>query len=177
LADGVVAWIVGLPSSGKSTLAARVASALRQRGTPTVELDGDALRACIVPEHGYGDRGRNDFYETLARTAALLARQGNVIVVSATASRAAFRRRARALWPRFIEVFVDVPLATCMERDAKGLYAAGVAALPGLKVTFEPPLRPEVVVHGADAAAVASVVGAIDTLDGAAPALRLPVVE
>lgn len=167
----MVVWLTGLPSSGKSTLAAQVAAALRERGTATVELDGDALRACIVPEHGYGDHGRRSFYETLARLAALLARQGSVIVVSATASRAAFRDRARALSPRFVEVFLDVPIAACVERDAKGLYAAGVSMLPGLSVAYETPLHPEVVVHDADAEAVAAVLGAVDALDARARSL------
>ena len=146
---GLVVWLTGLPSSGKSTLARRVAAALRERGTSTLELDGDAVRAAMVPAHGYDDEGRAAFYETLARLAALAAAQGHVVLVPATASKSSFRARARALAPRFVEVFLDVPLQICTSRDAKGLYALDPRDLPGSGVVFERPIHPDLVVTGA----------------------------
>lgn len=164
MADGIVVWFTGLPSSGKSTLAEHVAVELRRRNVATAELDGDALRGCFVPAHGYGESDRRDFYETLARLSALLAGQGLVVLVPATATRAAFRARGRKLWSRFVEVFVDVPLDVCMQRDTKGLYAAGRSALPGVDVTFERPAHPEVTVRSADPEDVDRVVRAIDAM-------------
>jgi adenylylsulfate kinase len=158
---GRVVWITGLPSSGKSTLAGRVARALADRGAAPVLLDGDAVRAAIVPPHGYDERGRADFYETLARLAALLAGGGALVVVPATAARAAFRARARELAPGFLEVFLDVPLAECARRDAKGLYAAAAPDLPGVGLAYERPRTPDVVVEDAGPASVARVLDAI----------------
>jgi adenylylsulfate kinase len=147
---GTIVWLTGLPSSGKSTLAARVADALRVRGHErVVVLDGDALRAAIVPPHDYDDAGRDAFYETLARLAALLASQGLDVLVPATARKREHRARARALAPAtFVEVFVDTDPERCRERDAKGLYARaaggeGVSTLPGLGVEYEPPEAPD----------------------------------
>lgn len=165
--DGVVVWFTGLPSSGKSTVAAAVAESLRRDGASTAVLDGDLVRNCIVPAHGYSARARADFYETLARLAALLAEQGHVVLVPATAARAAFRARARALAPRFVEVFVDVPLDACIARDAKGLYAAEVAALPGIAVPYEAPARPDVAISGASTGDVARVRRVIREVGGA----------
>lgn len=159
MSKGLVVWITGLPSSGKSTLAARVAGAL---GGAAIVLDGDAVRAAIVPSHGYDERGRADFYETLARLAALVAGEDRLVLVPATAARAAYRERARLLAPAFVEVFVDVPLAECARRDAKGLYAAGTADLPGLAVPYERPPAADVVVGDADPPSVARVVRAIE---------------
>jgi adenylylsulfate kinase len=147
---GVVVWLTGLPSSGKSTLSAKIATALRGDGIATVELDGDAVRAAIVPAHGYDDASRDAFYETLARLAALLALQGLVVLVPATAHRAAFRDRARAMAPRFVLVFVDVPVEECARRDAKGLYARATPGLPGSTATYERPTDAALVVHGQD---------------------------
>ncbi|MDP1827665.1 MAG: adenylyl-sulfate kinase [Archangium sp.] len=148
--SGTVVWITGLPSSGKSTLAALVAAA---HGSAVV-LDGDEVRAALRPVPGYGEAERDAFYETLARLAALLARQGHVVLVAATAHRRAFRDRARELAPRFVEVFVDTPLAECRRRDPKGLYARAEHQLPGLGVTFEPPESPDVRVLPDDPGAV-----------------------
>lgn len=158
---GVVVWLTGLPSSGKSTLARHLAAALRDQGRQVVVLDGDEVRASLVPTPGYDERGRADFYETLARLAALAAGQGLVAIVPATAPRARFRARARELAPRLVEVFVDVPLEECARRDAKGLYARGTADLPGASAPFEPPTHADVVVAGAGPADVSRVLSAL----------------
>ena len=160
---GVVVWFTGLPSSGKSTLAERVRAALASGGRTAVRLDGDEVRQALVPTPGHWPSERDAFYETLARLAALLARQGVVTLVAATAHRRAHRERARALAPRFLEVYVTTPREECERRDAKGLYAlarAGKAPLlPGVGVEYEPPAAPDVVAAGGeDAAALAEVV-------------------
>jgi hypothetical protein len=50
-----------------------------------------------------------------------------------------------------VEVHVAAPLATCAERDVKGLYARALAGeLPnftGISDPYEPPLAPELVLH------------------------------
>ena len=141
---GVVAWFTGLPSSGKSTLAAAVAGELRLRGIAAVTLDSDDLRAALVPPLGYDDDARARLYGTLARLAATLARQGHVVLVPATAHRRAFRDAARALAPAFVEIFVDTPLDECRRRDTKHLYAQHVAQAPGAGLPYEPPVSPDV---------------------------------
>jgi len=154
---GVVTWFTGLPSSGKSTLAAEVAGELRLRGIDAVVLDSDELRAAMVPPLGYDDASRDGLYATLANLAAMIARQGHVVLVPATAHRRAYREAARALAPLYLEVFVDTPLEECARRDTKGLYAAGTAQAPGVGVAYEPPVSPDVrvVMSDGDQAAVA----------------------
>ncbi len=163
MSAGVVAFITGLPSAGKSTFAERAFTALRERGVPTCLLDGDAVRASLVPEPGYSARERAEFYDTLAHLAALVAEQELVVLVAATAHRREFRERARALAPAFVEVFVDTPLDECKLRDTKGLYAAArdgrAHDVPGADSMYEPPLAPDVRASGGeDRAAVAALV-------------------
>jgi adenylylsulfate kinase len=164
--SGVVMWFTGLPSSGKSTLAREVAKALKKKGTPHLLLDGDAVRAALVPKPGYDEASRDDFYATLANLAALCARSGLVVLVPATAHLASYRRHAREVAPAFIEVFVDVPREVAVGRDAKGLYRAVEAGelgnVPGADVAYERPLAPEAVVGEAmDDDDVDSLVGMI----------------
>jgi len=159
---GVVVWITGLPSSGKSTIAALLDRRLRETGRPACLLDGDEVRAALVPAPGYTPEARDAFYATLARLAALLASQGLVVLVPATAHRAAYREEARRLAPAFVEVHVAVDADECRRRDAKGLYAAArageAAGLPGADVAYEPPAAADVVARGGqDEGAVAAV--------------------
>lgn len=158
MSAGVVLWLTGLPSSGKSTLARAVRRALRGR---CVLLDSDEVRAAVFPKLGYGPRARGAFYRALAGLAALLARQGLVVLVAATANRRSYRAHARALAPRFVEVFVDTPAELCARRDPKGLWASA-ARLPGRGETYEPPRSPQVHVRtGATAAAVRACLAAL----------------
>ncbi len=152
-----VVWMTGLPSAGKSTLATR----LQQLLAGAIVLDGDEVRQAI-DMHGYDPVARDSFYRVLARLAALVARQRVIAIVAATSPSRTHRAFAREVAPRFIEVFVDTPLAECARRDTKGLYAAartgGVANLPGDGAAYECPTSPDVIAHGGeDAGAIAAI--------------------
>jgi adenylylsulfate kinase len=151
---GALVWITGLPSSGKTTFGARLHERLVVLGIASCVLDGDRVRDCIVPSPGYDEDARAAFYETLARLAALLATQGLVVIVPATANLRSFRDNARRRVPRFLEIYLSVPLEECEARDSKGLYAksrshAG-SALPGAGAPYEPPSAPDVVARGGE---------------------------
>jgi adenylylsulfate kinase len=168
---GAVVWVTGLPASGKSTLARRLRDRLREGGRGAAVLDGDAVRAALVPPPGYGEADRAAFYETLGNLALALAGEGLVAIVAATAHRRAFRDRVRARAARFVEVLVDVPAETCAARDPKGLWARARAGdapdLPGAAVAYEPPLAPEVVARGGeDGAAVEAIAAALGVTPG-----------
>jgi adenylylsulfate kinase len=169
--SGILVWFTGLPSSGKTTLANRVAGALAAAGRAHCVLDGDAVRAAMVPSPGYDPASRADFYATLARLAALLAGQGLIVLVPATAHRRVFREKARALAPRFVEVFVSTGIDVAM-----GLYhasrAGGLAGLPGAEVEYEAPEAPDVVARGdgEDQEALARLLEAIGEPQGRAQA-------
>lgn len=150
--NGAVLWFTGLPSAGKSTLAERAWRRFVEAERPSILLDGDEVRAAMRPPPGYDEAARANFYETLANLAALLARQGFVVFVPATAHLRVFREKARAVAPRFFEVYVGAPPERCAERDTKGLYAAAregkVSGLPGFDVPYEPPEAPDVIALG-----------------------------
>ena len=151
-ASGLVAWITGLPASGKTTLAERARQALGRAGRAAVVLDSDRVRELIAPELGYRPDERAEFYRRLAALAAHLADQGLVVLVAATAPERAHRERARRDAPRFLEILVDTPAEECARRDPKGLYrraAAGAAPdLPGPGARYERPERPDLVASG-----------------------------
>jgi len=161
---GAVVWITGRPSAGKSLLAERLRNRFVHAQRPVVLLDGDAVRAAMKPAIGYDEQARRDFYETLASLAALFAHQGLVAIVPATAHLREYRDRARELAPRFVEVYVNVSLERCAQRDAKGLYAAvregKVTGVPGADIPYEIPEAPDVVALGGfDDEAIGKIVG------------------
>jgi adenylylsulfate kinase len=145
-------WLTGLSGSGKSAIARELVLQLHARGVDAAVLESDVLRTQLTPFPSYAPAERDFFYAALAHLGAYVAGEGRPVVFDATANRRAYRDAARAKIAHFAEVFVDTPLEVCAARDAKGLYRAAregrSATLPGVQAAYEPPLAPELVVHG-----------------------------
>jgi adenylylsulfate kinase len=136
-------WLTGHSGSGKSAIARELVRLLHERGVEASVLESDVMRTQLTPRPRYDDADRDFFYGALADIGVLLCERGRAVVFDATANRRAYRDAARRRIERFAEVHVDTPLEVCRARDPKGLYRQG------MQIPYEPPLRPELVVHGA----------------------------
>ncbi len=140
-------WITGLPASGKSTIVSALNPQLTAMGLAVEVLESDEVRRVITPTPTYSEMERDLFYRALAFTGQKLVAHGVTVVFDATASRRAYRDFAKSVIPRFIEVSVECPLATCMERDKKGTYLKGrlgtSLTVPGLQSPYEAPMNPD----------------------------------
>ncbi|MHB1535287.1 MAG: adenylyl-sulfate kinase [Acidimicrobiales bacterium] len=153
--SGATVWFTGLSGSGKSTVAAEVERLLVARGRPTGLLDGDNLRHGLNGDLGYSAAARAENVRRVGEVAALLADAGVVALVPLIspyrAGRAAARARHAERGLRFVEVWMDTPLAVCEARDAKGLYArarAGeISGFTGIDDPYEAPDAPELVLR------------------------------
>jgi adenylylsulfate kinase len=147
--SGFAVWLTGLSGSGKSAIAGELLAQLHGRGVDAALLESDALRRGLTPFARYDEAERDFFYATLADLGRGVAARGRPVIFDATANRRRYRDAARAAIARFAEVHVDTPLEVCAARDPKGLYRSGATAtLPGVQAAYEPPLAPELVVHG-----------------------------
>jgi adenylylsulfate kinase len=140
-------WITGLPASGKSTIVSALKPQLEGLGLTVEVLESDQVRLVITPTPSYSEAERDLFYRALAFTGQRLVTHGVTVVFDATASRRVYRDFARSVIPRFIEVSVECPLTTCMERDRKGTYLKGQRGesltVPGLQSPYEAPINPD----------------------------------
>lgn len=149
---GFAVWITGLPASGKSTIARALRKELTSRGVNVAVLESDVLREILTPRPQYTDEERNTFYGALSHIGRLLTDHGVSVIFDATGNRRAYRDRSRQDISRFLEIFVECPLAVCIRRDPKGIYRRGrdgrATGVPGLQAAYEPPLAPDLVVRG-----------------------------
>ncbi len=140
-------WITGLPASGKSTIVSALKPQLEAMGLAVEVLESDEVRRIITPTPSYSEAERDLFYRALAFTGQRLVAHDVTVVFDATASRRVYRDFARSLIPRFIEVALECPLTTCMERDLKGTYRKGQReeslTVPGLQSPYEAPTNPD----------------------------------
>ena len=148
--EGFVVWFTGLPSAGKSTLARLLEKTLRDRAWPVEVLDGDEVRLRLTRGLGFSKEDRDENVRRIAFVAKLLARHGVAAITAAISPYREARDEARRDIGRFVEVYVQCPLDTCIERDVKGLYrralSGEIANFTGISDPYEAPLAAEVTV-------------------------------
>jgi adenylylsulfate kinase len=148
---GFVLWLTGLSGAGKSTVAAKLAPALAERGHRVELLDGDEVRTTLGQGLGFSRQDRDTNIARIGYVAAKLSKHGVAVVVAAISPYREARDQIRAQVDSFVEVHVAAPVSVCAERDVKGLYAKALAGeLPhftGVSDPYEPPLEPELVLH------------------------------
>ena len=150
MSTGFTVWFTGLSGAGKTTLSARVAEAIRTRGTKVEVLDGDVVRTNLSKGLGFSREDRDTNIRRIGFVAKLLTRNDVAVVVAAISPYRAVRDEVRAEIGAFVEVFVRCPVEELIRRDVKGLYERAlrgeVAQFTGVSDPYEEPLNPEVVV-------------------------------
>jgi adenylylsulfate kinase len=141
-------WFTGLSGAGKTTITRAVAEELRSQECQLEILDGDVVRENLTKGLGFSKEDRDINIRRIGFVANLLTRNGVIVLVSAISPYRQVREEVRQTIGDFVEVFVNAPLATCEERDVKGLYkrarAGEIKQFTGIDDPYEPPLNPEV---------------------------------
>ncbi|MFT9099979.1 MAG: adenylyl-sulfate kinase [Zymomonas mobilis subsp. pomaceae] len=151
---GAILWFTGLSGSGKSTVAGALEQVLHSRGVSTYLLDGDNIRHGLCRDLGFSDADRKENIRRVGEVAKLMADAGLVVLTAFISPHRVERQMVRDMVQqgRFIEIFVDTPLAVCESRDPKGLYkkarAGELKNFTGIDSVYEAPLKPEIRLDG-----------------------------
>lgn len=139
---------------GKSTVAGALEEALHKLGVSTYLLDGDNVRHGLCSDLGFSDADRKENIRRVGEVANLMVEAGLVVLTAFISPHRAERQmvRERVGEGRFIEVFVDTPLAICEARDPKGLYkkarAGELRNFTGIDSVYEAPESAEIHLNG-----------------------------
>lgn len=149
--QGFTVWMTGLSGAGKTTIAKIVEAELQNRGLKIERLDGDVVRQSLTRDLGFSKEDRDKNIERVTFVAKLLSRNGVGVIACFISPYQAVRDIVRTETTNFIEVFIEAPLDVCIQRDVKGMYAKAIAGeipnFTGVSDPYEPPLKPEIVVH------------------------------
>ncbi len=148
---GFTLWFTGLPCSGKSAVADRVAEILRAHNLKVERLDGDVVRKSLCRDLGFSKKDRDENIRRVAFVAKLLTRNGVAVLTSFISPYREIRDEARREIGEFIEVYVKCPLEVCMSRDVKGMYKKAIRGeikeFTGISDPYEEPVNPELVLE------------------------------
>ena len=149
--SGFTVWFTGMMGSGKSTLAQALANRLRRLGKTIEVLDGAEVDQFLGVGRAQTKDERNAETRKLAWACRLVTRGGGIVLQAAVDSPyKETRDEARRQIGRFLEVFVECPIETLIERDRTGRYKKALAGelknLVGISEPYEPPQHPEVIV-------------------------------
>lgn len=153
---GCVVWLTGLSGSGKSTIAKELELRLVKTGKVAYILDGDNIRHGLSADLGFSDAERAENIRRIGAAAALFADAGTISITAFISPFEKGRELAKRSVgdDRFFEIFLDVPLSVCEERDPKGLYKkvrdGEISNFTGIDSPYEKPTHPHLVLNTAD---------------------------
>jgi adenylylsulfate kinase len=147
---GGIVWFTGMSGSGKTTLAAALRESLHSVARVEI-LDGDVVRRQLSPQLGFSRDDRVANVRRIGRMALELAGEGAVAVAAAISPHREVRDEVRQMATTggipFVEIYLNPPLQTLIEKDVKGLYqralAGEIANFTGISDPYEAPLHPE----------------------------------
>jgi len=146
--QGKVIWFTGLSGSGKSTLANALEVELHRQGKRTYILDGDNVRHGLNKDLGFTEADRVENIRRVAEVAKLMMDAGLIVITAFISPFRQEREMARELIgeDRFVEIYVNTPLAICEQRDVKGLYKKAreglIPNMTGINSPYEAPDHP-----------------------------------
>lgn len=145
-------WLTGLSGAGKSTLAFALERRLVELGHACYVLDGDNVRHNLNRDLGFAAEDRHENIRRIAEVARLFNDAGIIVITSFISPYRADRDVARQIIgsDRFMETWLCTELATCEDRDPKGIYAkartGAIQNFTGISAPYEVPLAPELTI-------------------------------
>ncbi len=148
---GFTLWLTGMHGTGKSTIAAYIAARLRQVGRNVEILDEGEIGEDLWQGLGESKEERSTIVRRMGYVSHLLARNNVAVLVPCVSPYKSVREENRRLIGRYVEVYVDCPTETLIERDTTGKYKKALSGeIPnfiGITEPYEPPTSPEVTIH------------------------------
>ena len=148
---GFTAWFTGIPCSGKTTIADRVAEILREKGHRVERLDGDIVRKGLTSDLGFSKEDRDENIKRVTFVAKLLTKNEVAVLATFVSPYRERRAKTREEIGNFVEVYTRCPVEVCIKRDVKGMYEKALTGeirnFTGVDDPYEEPEDPELILN------------------------------
>lgn len=144
-------WIMGLSSSGKSTLAKLLVKKLWESGVPNILLDGDQIRDIFEERLGYDIESRRKQTRRVMRLAQWVSGSGILPIVAIIHPCEEDRLACRNNLKGYFEIYLKCDLKVCMSRDIKHVYSPALGEdaknVVGLDIPYEVPHHSDLILE------------------------------
>lgn len=151
---GLVVWLTGCPSSGKTTIANALSAHLHDH-YPYLKiqiLDGDVMRASpLANTVGFSQADRAAHIIRMAHLTKMFADHGILVICAFVSPDKKIRKEAKTIIGKnkYIEVYVRASLKTRITRDVKGMYKKAsegkLSNFTGYNMRYEAPSTPQII--------------------------------
>lgn len=143
-------FFTGLSGSGKSTVANALEQKLFSHHVKTYTLDGDNIRKGINKGLSFSPEDRSENNRRIGEIANLFIDAGMVVLAAFVSPYKKDRQLIKETvgTGNYIEVFLDISLEVCEQRDVKGLYKKArkgeIKNMTGISAPYEKPENPDI---------------------------------
>ena len=147
----MVIWIIGLSSSGKTTVAKLLLRKIKKKYSNIVHLDGDQLRKIYGEKIGYTIKDRNKNAERLSKLSKFLSDQKINVIASVLSNFPLWQKWNRKNIKNYFQIYLKVSLKTLIKRDKKKLYKMAIKGrkknVVGVDIKFIEPLNSDLIIE------------------------------
>jgi adenylylsulfate kinase len=109
-------------------------------------LDGDDVRAGLNADLGFSEQDRRENLRRIAHVCQMLNQKGLIVIASFVSPTEALRQVVKGVVERLKILHIECSVATCIQRDVKGMYkkalAGAMQGFTGVQEPYEPPPAP-----------------------------------
>ncbi len=149
--DGIVLWLMGPTSSGKTTISKKLCDRLRSYGYVTVTYDGDDVRNIFASNLGFASKDRLKVVKMLVYMANKAAKAGAIVIISALTANDDARKYIKESISNILIGYVECDISVCASRDPKGLYKQAkegkIDTLIGYNTEYKAPENSDIVIN------------------------------
>lgn len=148
-----VIWFTGLSGSGKSTITHAIDEKLFNQNIQSYVLDGDNIRHGLCGDLTFSETDRHENIRRIGEVAKLFLDAGLLVMAAFISPYRADRDFVKTLVgeENFIEIYCKASLATCEQRDVKGLYKKArdgiIKNYSGISSPYEVPKNPAIILN------------------------------
>ncbi len=146
----MIIWIIGLSSSGKTTIGKKLFSRLKDYEGKWVFLDGDDFRKMMGEDLGHTVEDRRRNAVRMTNLCKFLDSYGISAVVCILSLFHDNQRSNRKTFSEYREAYIDVKMEKLAQRDNKDMYKKALEGkiknVVGVDIPFNPPSSPDIII-------------------------------
>ena len=142
---GILFWITGLSSSGKTTFCKKIYPHIKEKYGPTIIVNGDELRKIFALD-GYTKTERLKIGKKYIKFCNLLIKQNINVIIGVVGLFHALHKINRSTFENYLEIFIKTKINILKIEKKKIFYENKTKHVWGIDLKPEFPKKPDIII-------------------------------